>query len=79
MATLLKSDGSESEYTAITLSGMQKAVGGYIELVHLPKGKMLVVNEDGLNLKLPYNPRASQLSQRHLVGDILLMNQNEID
>tara|TARA_R100000951_G_scaffold113965_2_gene117152 strand:+ start:176 stop:415 length:240 start_codon:yes stop_codon:yes gene_type:complete len=79
MATLLKSDGSEIEWTDITLSGMQKAVDGYIELVHLPKGKMLVVNEDGLRLKLPYNPKASQISQRNLVGDILLMNQNEID
>jgi hypothetical protein len=53
MATLLKSDGSELEWTDITLSGMQKAVDGYIEIVYLPKGKMLVVNEDGLRLKLP--------------------------
>ncbi len=78
MATLLKSDGSELEWTDITLSGMQKAVGGYIELVYLPQGKMLVVNEDGLSLKLPYNPKASQISQRNLVGDILLMNQKDV-
>lgn len=79
MATLLKSDGSELEWTDITLSGMQKAVNGYIEIVYLPKGKMLVVNEDGLRLKLPYNPKASQLSERNLVGDVLLMNQKDID
>lgn len=80
MATLLRADNSEQEnYEDISLTGMQEAVGGFIELVHLPKGKMLVVNEDGLRLNLPYNKKASQLSQRDIVGDVLLMNHNEID
>ncbi len=80
MATLLRADNSEQDnYEDISLTGMQKAVGGFIELVHLPKGKMLVVNEDGLRLNLPYNKKASQLSQREIVGDVLLMNHNEID
>ena len=80
MATLLKADGSKQDnYEDITLTGMQKAVGGYIELVHLSKGKMLVVNEDGLRLNLPNNSEASKLSGQTIVGDVLLMNHNEID
>jgi len=47
--------------------------------VHLSKGKMLVVNEDGLRLNLPHNSEASKLSEQNIVGDVLLMNQNEID
>jgi hypothetical protein len=50
-----------------TLEAMQKMVGGYIQFAPMPKGHkgmLIVVNEDGLGLKLPYNMRASELYRR---------------
>jgi len=80
MATLIKSDGTRQEnYADITLCGMQSAVGGYIELVYLADNKMLVVNEEGAIRSLSRNVEASQLASQTIVGDVLLMNQNEID
>ena len=52
----------EEQPELLTLKGLQDAVGGYIQLVAcvLP-GRTLIVNEDGINLDLPYNPLASRL------------------
>ena len=38
-----------------TLEAMQELVGGHIETVTLRDGLVLVCNEDGRNLGLPYN------------------------
>jgi hypothetical protein len=65
------------------LSGMQSAVGGYIEFIDLgPLSASLVVNEEGKIHKLPINRRATLLfwllfpSIRHrdvIVGDVLIV------
>lgn len=65
------------------LSGMQAAVGGYIEILDLgPLTASLVVNEEGKLEKLPINRRATLLfwllfpSVRHhdvIVGDVLIV------
>ena len=62
----------------LTLEDMQKAVGGYIEFVHMG-GMTLVVNEEGL-LKngLPLNTMASELAGRPIVGDALLVKSSAI-
>jgi hypothetical protein len=67
----------------ITLNEMQKCVGGYIELIYLNDGMVLVVNEEGLTLNLPYNERATNTAlaegkKHHIVGDVLLIGANFI-
>ena len=58
-----------------SLMALQTVVGGYIEAVAVPADKSLVllVNEDGLMLKLPSNPQASAIALRAIVGDAVLM------
>jgi len=40
-------------------SDFQSLVGGYVEVVRLPGGKVALVNEDGFALGLPPNPAAT--------------------
>jgi len=60
---------------APTLEECQDFVGGYIEVVHLPNGDQLIVNEEGRmeHLQLPHNPAASVLARRNIVGNALLL------
>lgn len=67
----------------VTLEEMQQCVGGYIELVYLNDGMVLVVNEEGLIHNLPYNERAtntalSEGKKHYIVGDVLLIDANFI-
>ena len=56
----------------------RKIVGGYLEYVHLGRGRTLVVNEEGLFLNLPTNDAATQLcvckpNIDRIVGDVILL------
>lgn len=53
-----------------TLEDLQKAVGGYIEVVHLWGDLAVVCNEEGRLRGLPYNVTIDGVS---FVGDILLV------
>ncbi len=61
------------------LDQLQKAVGGDIELVYLQGNKIMVVNEEGLIKRLPYNHKASKLAGKDIVGDVIVCNVNEIN
>jgi hypothetical protein len=64
------------------LEEMQEKVGGYIELVgrtNMSPGRMMFVNEDGLLLGLHENNRASLMAGRRIVGDVLIVNANEVE
>ena len=83
MAMYIKADGTEkdvgpNEGDEFSLKELQGYVGGYIELVHLPSGKILVVNEDGLWKNLKQNMRASVLARQPIVGDCILIEGNQI-
>jgi hypothetical protein len=61
-----------------SLSVLQSAVGGYVELVGLADGLDLWVNEEGKNLGLDHNPHAQKVWERffpvgsdYLVGDVV--------
>lgn len=56
-----------------SLEEAQKLVGGYVELVTLPGGDQLLVNEEGLLRGLDYNPAASDLTGGHIVGPAILL------
>ena len=84
--TLILSDGTtrtmEFSESHVTLSEMQACVGGYIELVHLKDGVILVVNEEGRLNNLKPNIIATELaglSDDHIVGDVLLISSKFID
>ena len=61
------------------LDQLQKAVGGYIELVYLQGNKIMVVNEEGLIKRLPYNYKASKIAGKNIVGDVIICDVNEIN
>jgi|HubBroStandDraft_1064217.scaffolds.fasta_scaffold50274_4 hypothetical protein len=52
-----------------TLDTFQTLVAGYIENLNLGGGLSIWINEDGLRLRLPPNPAASELARRPIVGD----------
>lgn len=85
MATItiqvLKTDGTKETKQISkegTLQALQAEVGGYIEVVHhvqgIPKGKILVCNEEGEFKQLSANPFCPGL-----VGNIVIMNSQDLD
>ena len=84
--TLILSDGTtmtmEFSEPHVTLSEMQACVGGYIELIYLKDGVILVVNEEGKLNNLKPNIIATELagiSDDHIVGDVLLISSKFIN
>lgn len=71
--------------TTFELEELQEVVGGYIELVRLNDGRIIVVNEDGLNLNLPVNIEATNILRRdhstaqYIVGTAIVCDADMID
>ena len=81
MATLLKTDGKKEDNITLkhlSLLEIQEMVGGYIEIVRLPKGMSLIVNEDGRSLDLPFNKEASKEYGQDIVGNAILCHHTEM-
>lgn len=85
--TVYKSNGKIEDKSFskknITLKEMQEVVGGYIEFLYLKDNLVMVVNEEGKMVGLPYNVNATQLVQENniqdiIVGDVLVINRNLI-
>lgn len=62
-----------------SLDELQEAVGGYVEVVPLPRRALnpgadvvMIVNEDGLRLQLAPNDMASVLAERPIVGTVVV-------
>lgn len=56
---------------------LQEIVGGWIEHVPLPDGRCMWVNEEGLMKGLPYNPQASEMAGRRIVGPVAITPPEE--
>lgn len=84
MAILIKSNGEfidvfPKDGVSFQLDELQKYVGGYIEIIHHPKEDMIaVVNEEGRLLELPYNPYASLIFGREIVGDVVSCDSSKV-
>lgn len=90
MATIYKAHGeiietSPKNGTDFQLSEMQAVVSGYIEVVYLDDGLIMVVNEEGKLNGLAINWNATKLYRKSLpwcndiiVGDVLVCKQTEI-
>jgi len=62
-----------SQAKAPTFKEAQTFVGGYVETVSIPGVGVLLVNEDGLSLRLPFNLTATALAGRPIVGPAVLL------
>lgn len=82
MAYLLKTSGKKSKLPDTKLETLQKAVGGYIEMVPTINGDVMVINEEGKIHNLPVNPFATKLftngSEDPIMGDVVIAKRNEI-
>lgn len=71
--------------TTFELEEMQKIVGGYIEIIRLNDGRIIVVNEDGLNLNLPVNIEATNILRRdhsttqYIVGNAIVCDTDMVE
>lgn len=76
--TLMDVDGNVHEIKpangrGYSLREAQAMVGGLVEVVHLRRGWILLVNEEGLLRGLPYNLTASAVAGQPLVGPVALI------
>ena len=66
MATILKTDGTKETIEDLSLNSLQKAVGGYIQLIQFPDGSEMVLNEEGKLIGLLPNIVATKLFQEKI-------------
>jgi hypothetical protein len=84
MAELIKSSGEITPIApkngkSFDLQELQGYVGGYIELVRLSDGKVMVVNEEGKLHGLPVNQMASAIYLRDsIVGDVVVCTNRQV-
>lgn len=91
MATILYADNSCTDVRPkngrdFKLGELNKIVGGYIDIVNLRNGKILVVNEEGKLDNLPYNAQATNIARNagviftndYIVGDVLYCDDNQV-
>mgnify|MGYP001602604492 CR=1 len=68
-----------------TLDELQAIVGGYIEIVRLSNGRLMVLNEEGKLEGLPFNAEATALTRGiladddRIVGNVLVCDSKLID
>jgi len=86
-AKIIKTDGTELVSTPnngvhYTLEESQAIVGGFIEYLYLDADTVMVVNEEGLNMGLPFNLGATTIAREKLktnniflVGEILMCSR----
>lgn len=88
MTVIYKSNGDIIETSPkngkdFSLKELQEIVGGYIEIIDLKDGYM-VINEEGKFLDLPLNADATTLYMcvtninDYIVGDVLICPKNQI-
>ena len=59
-----------------TLKEAQEFVGGLVQMIDLPSGQQLLVNEEGLLKDLPLNFEASELAGHLIVGPALVLTDD---
>lgn len=75
MIVLRKKPGQDFEHIDIpnTLEALQKEVEGYIEVVPIGDDAVIICNEEGRLLDLPFN---IEINDYRLVGTILIAGTN---
>lgn len=88
---IIKADGSRISVRPengrdFQLDELQAIVGGYIQIISLHDGRLMVINEEGKLQALPYNNDATELAQEaeaifdydFIVGDALVCREEEV-
>jgi hypothetical protein len=89
MAQIIKTSGAVIETkpkngTDFQLDELQSIVGGYIEVVSLRDGRLIVCDEEGKLKGKERNNKATDIlhsvfnNNDFMVGDVLVCNENEI-
>ena len=89
-AKIIYTDKKAEDYTpkngtTFELEEMQKIVGGYIEVIRLNDGRIIIVNEEGLLQGLPVNIEATNILRRdhsttqYIVGTAIVCDADMID
>lgn len=91
MAQILNADGSARNIepkngTDFQLDELKEIVGGYIEIVDLRNGQILVINEEGKLERLEVNGLATSIAAHAgaiaswdcIVGNVLLCNSDQV-
>ncbi len=89
---IINANGAKTEVTpkfgnSFTLEELQEYVGGYIEIIRLTDKYLMVVNEEGRLLNLPFNSGATDVARHHkaiypndlIVGNALVVEESMID
>lgn len=94
MAEWIKVDGTRETVKAkgryFSLQELQDRVGGYIERIPIvqgqsignisvEEGQCMLVNEEGISKELKLNPEASRIAGQTILGNVLILNDNEWD
>lgn len=88
---LIKPDGEKQEVnpkngTDFSLEELQGFVGGYVQILHMGRGELMVVNEEGKLKNLPRNRDATALAYYkgrlfkgdYIVGTVLICHKSQI-
>ncbi len=79
MITLYRANGEQKSIQGpLTLKQAQSYVGGYVELITLGPKLQMIVNENGLTMKLDFNVLASGMALDYIVGDVLVLSDSDI-
>lgn len=85
MVKIVKTNGEiiDLEDKELQLEQMQKVVGGYIEIVHLKNGWLVVCNEEGKLIGLEENPVVTLVCNINgfndiIVGDVIICESKYI-
>nr|DAP58045.1 MAG TPA: protein of unknown function (DUF3846) [Caudoviricetes sp.] len=90
MATLIKTNGSKTEIqpkngSDFQLEELQKFVDGYIDIINLHNGQILVINDNAKDV-LDSNEEATETAHKHnaifwwdyICGDVVLCKDDEV-
>ena len=89
MAKIFFTDGSEKEVSPkngsdFSLEELQGVVGGYIQILYLDNGELMIVNEEGKLDGLPFNKKATDYVVNDgkyidvIVGNVLVCDSKEV-
>ena len=84
MAEVIRASGERSSIEPangrdFTLAEMQQAVGGDVEVIYLHDGRLMLANESGHDLGLPWNAQAGELYPHSpIAGDVIVCDRRQV-
>ena len=83
MGTIYYTDGRVEEREIINFLELREIVEGYVQVLGLPNGEKMIMNEEGRLQKLPVNQRATDYLQAQytqktvdIFGNVIILDKN---